>query len=243
MIKEGLPNPSRLFSSIATCSLDQHNEVLKRILTIEHQGTEKFQSEDDTVSQMKFSFYVCTWYVFYRADPPFLQISLFFMHLHRPPEHRRPTHRSSEYRYCPFEHRLTIVHLLPTECRLLVLLDKRPIAYQRIAFRLLDYLHQFSDYQLTNYRPTDYQHTGYQPTDHQSTDFQPTENRTTGTAYPPPTAYQTTDHQPNDYQQPTNSWSTDFCPILHCPPMNQSTTVQGHPSTCLLYTSPSPRDV
>ena len=164
MIKEGLPNPSRLFSSIATCSLDQHNDVLTRILTIEHQGTEKFQSEDDTVSQMKFSFYVCTWYVFYRADPPFLQISLFFMHLHRPPEHRR-IHRSSEY--CPSEHRLTIVYL-PTERRLL---DKRPTAYRQIDFRLIDYLHRLSDYQLTNYRHTDCQHTGYQPTDHQSTDF------------------------------------------------------------------------
>jgi hypothetical protein len=79
MIKEGLPHPSCLHLSIVTYHSDQHNDVLQRILKNEHQNEEKFQRNDSPL--ISFVFYVRAWYIFYASDPPFLQISLFFMHL------------------------------------------------------------------------------------------------------------------------------------------------------------------
>jgi hypothetical protein len=76
-MKEGLPEPSRFFLSIDTGSIDQLSDVLKRILKNERQVEEKPQRDEDTISPETFSSYVRTWYAFYSADPPFLQISLF----------------------------------------------------------------------------------------------------------------------------------------------------------------------
>ena len=232
MIKEGLPAPSCSFSTIDTCHIDEHNDALKRIMIFEHQGTEKSQCEDDAVSQMKFSFYVCIWYVFYRADPPFLRISLFFMHLHRPPEHLRPSYRSSEY--CHIEYRLPF-H--PPSERLPRVLDNRPTVY-----RLNEFLHRLTDYRPTVYRltaclPTDNQDTDYQPTDDRSTDSRCTDYRPTGYL---PIDFRSTDYHPtvqlSTIYQPTyrhtNNWPTDYCSAEHCPPTNQSST-HGHMATRL----------
>ena len=105
MIKEGLPQPSCLHLSIVTCPFDQHNDVLQRISKNEHQNEEKLQRND---SPLNIVFYIRAWYVFYASNPPFLHISLFFMHLHWPPEHR-----TSKYRL--FFHTVLLnTYLLPT---------------------------------------------------------------------------------------------------------------------------------
>ena len=142
MMKEGLPEPSRFFSSTDTGSLDQHSDVLQRILKNERQVEEKPQRDENTISPETFSSYVRTWYAFYSADPPFLQISLFFMHLHRPPEHCPPKYRCTAY--CPVDFRLT--ENRPTEP-----VEHRPTDYK---YRLTDTLSTCTVFRSTDYRPT-----------------------------------------------------------------------------------------
>ena len=250
MIKEGLPHPSCLHLSIVTCPFDQHNDVLQRISKNEHQIEEKRQRND---SPLNFVFYVRAWYVFYTSDPPFLQISLFFMHLHQPPKHR-----TSKYRlllYCPFPHCLTeylpTAYIMTPEHRIL---DNRTTAYQRTTdFQLTAYLHRLTAYQragyqsayycltvhqLTDYRSTDHQFTDYQSTDHQSTDYQSTDYLFTdyqSTDYEI-IIYQSTDYQSTDYRI-INYRSTDYQPTdypstkQHC--TSNLLTEQGPPFTRL----------
>ena len=144
MIKEGFPHPSCLHPSIVTCPFYQHNDVLQRISKNEHQNEEKLQRND---SPLIFVFYVRAWYVFYASDPPFLQISLFFMHLHCPPKHRTSKHQP--LLYCLFLHYLT--EYLPTDYMITEhrILDNCTTAYRRTAFQLTAYLHRLTAYQHT----------------------------------------------------------------------------------------------
>jgi len=189
MMKEGLPEPSRFLSSIDTGSIDQHSDVLQRILKNERQVDEKPQRDKDTISPETFSSYVRTWYAFYSADPPFLQISLFFMHLHRPPEYRFRKYRCIAY--CPVVHRPTAYR--PTDLVEHRPSDYRPTDYRTTAFCFTDYrsteyrntVSQLSDYCHTEYRPTKYRYTAYcpavehRPTDYRSTDLLSTNYRST----------------------------------------------------------------
>ena len=161
MIKEGLPHPSCLHLSIVTCPFDQHNDVLQRISKNEHQNEEKLQRRND--SPLNFVLYVRAWYVFYASDPPFLQLSLFFMHLHQPPEHR-----TSKYQlllHCLLPHCLT--EYLPTEYMITEhrILDNRTTAYRRTDFQLTTYLHRLTAYQRIGYRSTYYCLTVHRLTD------------------------------------------------------------------------------
>ena len=216
MIKEGLPHPSCLHLSIVTCHSDQHNDVLQRISKNEHQNEEKLLQRND--SPLIFVFYVRAWYVFYASDPPFLQILLFFMHLHWPPEHRTSKHWP--LLYCPFLHCLTEYYLPSTDYMITEhrILDNRTTAYRRTDFQLTAYLHRLTAYQHTNYRSIDHRFTGYQSTDYQSTDYLFTD-------------YQSTDYKLINYRS-TDYQSTGYGIINYRSTGYQPTTsVQFHLST------------
>jgi hypothetical protein len=80
MINEGDPTaPPRFDSPINTCSINQHNDVLQKMRSKEHQGDEKCQRFVDNFSAAKSNSYVRTLYVFYAADNTIKQISTLSM--------------------------------------------------------------------------------------------------------------------------------------------------------------------